>query len=1448
MCFWHFLGSPRHRAHPVHGSTRVLPHRIATRAVSLEGILLWYGPEVIRQIPAALLLVVLVGRTGQAQPLDPSDVPEPLRPWVGWVLDGHRTYGCAWVGGEQHCRWPGVLRLDLGEQGGPFSLDVVTDREVDVALPGGPGIFPREVTVDGRSSPLLRASDGSPRVRVPAGAHRVAGRFELSSLPELLPLPDDLALVSLRLDGEPVRARRNEAGDLWLRASAAEEGVGEGHVELEVYRKLSDGAPFTVTTRLVVRASGEAREITLGTVALAGLTVTELRSDLAARLDAETGQLVAQVRPGSFEITVVARSAAPPSSLAPVAQPEPWPPQEIWVWEPDEALRQVEVSGAAAIDAARTNLPDDWSGRTAYVLTPDLTLTLTTTRRGEPAPPPNAFELEREIWLDLDGEGVTGRDELHGRMNRTWRLDLREGELGRVAINGEDQLITEGESGRGVEVRNRDVRLVADWRLDEGTSSFPAVGWSEDVQALSATLHLPPGWQLLGASGVDEVPGTWVHKWNLWSIFFVLVVSLAIARLSSVSLGLLALLTLTLCYHEPGAPFVAWMFFVPLLALRRAIPAGRVQRVASLLFWCSVAALLLVAVPFAVAQLRTSLYPFTAEQGGGRFGLAGAFRSVDEAGAYEPPPAAPAAEAAPAGGVSDDIAALSSAPVRRRSSMLVGNAGSGARAGSSISSGWVDPNAVVQTGPGIPSWGRGRGYELRWSGPVRADHRFQLYLVPPWLFRVLAVLRVLLLGALVLLLLRHVPTPPGSKPEPRQTPGPVAVAALTLLAALAPGVATAQLPTQPQLDELLARLTRAPECGSDCVQAGVMDVTIDDRERLRIDVEVHARTSAAYRLPGPAERWVPASVTVDGRPSSALRRGSDGFLWLRVNEGVHRVRLEGPVRSDTLTLAFGTSLPATVQVRAPGWSVDGVRADGRTAETIQLQRLAPSVTEEGEAQANDLPAWLVVGRRFELGVRWLVRTTVRRITPLGTPVVLRLPLLEGESVTDAAVQIDGRELVVSVGRDVDEVQWTSILEPSDALVLRAAEGQRYSETWTLACSPIWRCEPEGVPPTHLGAVRFEPRYQPWPGEELRVATSRPVGAEGQISTIDQARLVISPGVRTLAAELDLSVRASQSLTQTVELPEGAAVQTLEVDGAPRPIQLADDRVLRIGLEPGTSRVQVRWQQPGGIEPHFRAPRIKVGDALVNASVKVRLPEDRWLLWAYGPFSDVAVLFWPYLLLVLGVAVVLGRSRLTPLGIGEWFLLGIGLTQIDAWAALVVVGWFFLMAYRGRTPNVARGSFVVRQFALAGYTLLALACLYAALHKGLLMQPEMQLVSHYGGEGQLEWYVDRTDGTLPVVGVLSLPLWVWRVAMLLWALWLAVRLFHWGKWGWSNFAKGGWLVGGVAPPPRPARAPSKPAVPSHGSPRAAAEAPAGERTEPGEGRDEAVSEEAADESE
>ena len=202
-------------------------------------------------------------------------------------------------------------------------------------------------------------------------------------------------------------------------------------------------------------------------------------------------------------------------------------------------------------------------------------LKLRETRRGEPDAAPDQVGLSRRLWLDEDGRAFTVRDSFRGRLGRTSRLNaLAPAELGRVAIAGTGQLITSdpGATGAaGVELREAALNLEADSRLPRA-GPLTAVGWALNVQTLQADLLLPPGWRLLGTTGVDQAAGSWMSRWNLWAFFFVLVTATGVSKLFGPRWGALCLVTLIVLHGEPGAPRLVWL---SLLVSRAVIIKGR---------------------------------------------------------------------------------------------------------------------------------------------------------------------------------------------------------------------------------------------------------------------------------------------------------------------------------------------------------------------------------------------------------------------------------------------------------------------------------------------------------------------------------------------------------------------------------------------------------------------------------------------------------------------------------------------------------------------------------------------------------------------------------------------------------------------------------------------------------------------------------------------------------
>lgn len=1313
------------------------------------------------------------------------EIPEPLKPWVGWVLEDQRDYRCPFLYNsfeEKQCAWPSRLKLDLQAQKGRFVLDAAVYAESWIQLPGGMEFWPQKVTVNNRAARVMERN-GFPALQLPAANYRIEGEFMWDSMPESLAIPPDSGLIELTVQGQHVPLPHLQDGQLWIKQT--ETGLNlpqqvQNKIDVQVFRRIIDDVPLQVVTRIDLDVSGLQREIKLPPPLLPGLIPMQLQSPLPARMEAD-GQLLLQVRPGHWQVELLARHPEAVLQLALPKNTAPWPEEEIWAFEARPYQRVVEIKNLSSIDPQQTNLPGDWRMLPAYRLSQGETMQFTLIRRGDSDPKPNRLSLQRRIWLDFDGGGFTVHDRIHGAMTQGRRLNaLEELRLGQVSLDGNSQLITRlpGSDARGVEVRSGTLNLSADSRLEPRASHFSAVGWQQSFQSVSAELNLPPGWRLLGASGVDNVPDSWISRWTLLDLFVVLIASLAVARLWNFRWGLFALLTLSLIWHEPGAPRYVWLHIIAAGALLKVLPAGKFATFVKLyrkVFWL---VLLLVAIPFMVEQIRTGLYPQ----------LEYPYRPVhpaphDRAVAQAPLPSTAAPAEAEIAGSGE--AALE-APVSMLRSMAKSSRAFEADAGHALSFERIDPKANIQTGPGLPQW-QWRSISFSWNGPVDSSQQIRLWLLSPTLTLLLNLLRVAFLALLSLLMFE-----PLNKQMRIKWPPSLATWVLLPFMLLPSEPAHADFPRRELLDELRQRLLKAPECAPQCAQIAQMQVRIDSGA-LRIDLQAHAGQHVAVPLPAQAEQWFPSRVSVDGRAASGLYRDPQGGLWLYLPEGRHAIVMEGRVALQQKFFLPLPLQPHRVDVTARDWQVDGVHEHGIAGAQLQFTRIGRDarVAPQTALQPGALPPFVSVERTLQLGLDWRVQTRVVRLTPPDAAVVLEVPLLPGESVTSMGVHVKDGKVGVNMPQQQSEMAWESVLEQNAHLDFTAAATEQWVEVWRADVSPVWHLHIEGLAVVHQPDAHgaWLPEWRPWPGENLRLTISRPEAVPGQTVTVDNSLLRLTPGKRALEASLELLLRSSKGGQYTLYLPEKADLQTVTIDGMSQPLRLKNQQLI-VPTRPGKQTIHVVWRQNQALTPLFRSPLVKLESESVNSHVQIKLGEDRWTLLTFGPRLGPAVLFWGMLAVIALLSYGLGQIRLTPIKPWQWFLLLIGLSQLPLAAAALVVGWLLALGFRAERPSPAAKAFNAVQVGLGLLSTLSLILLFLAVQQGLLGTPDMQIGGNQSTAYQLNWYQDRSAALLPPATVVSVPLFCYRLLMLAWSLWLALALLDWLKWGWSCFSSAG----------------------------------------------------------
>jgi hypothetical protein len=1294
-----------------------------------------------------------------APPFDLDSIPPSLEPWKAWVLHGQEDRFCpvSYNNGQEYkCLWPSRLNLDLDASGGRFVQQWLVFAKDWVPLPGSRKVWPQDVRVNGKVVTVVEKG-GTPCVYITAGQHLLKGVFSWNEMPEIIRIPEASGLVTLSINRKPVDSPLLDTrGRLWLQKRKGIQ-TKEQRMEVRIYRLIDDTIPMQVTTHLKINVSGQARKVKINTAILEGFLPMSIKSPLPARLGTK-GELMIQARPGRWEIKIFSRSKNPVQKIGPEEMAYG---QEIWAFKAQNHLRMVRTEGVQSVDPNQTDIPSEWKRFPAFIINPDSVITFKEIRRGDPDPAPDQIHLKRTWWLDFNGRGFTIKDRIHGTMSSQWYLAMNlPGILGRVSVDGKDQLITsQGKDNKpGVELRKGKLDLIAESRYEASTKSLPAVGWDHDFQSVSGVLNLPPGWRLLTAGGVDVMPGTWFQHWTLLDLFLSLIISLIVFRLWNWRWGLLALVTVALTYHEPGSPRIVWLHLLAASALLRFLPDGWVKRMVGVWRLASIVTLLVIAIPFMVQQIRWSVYPQLESHGTGRWFTSE--KSIDSTMQ------------------TDSVMARSSAPKKRKATLTKMPSPGAVQEKLAYRQQQAvfiqDPNALIQTGPGLPSW-KWRSFAMKWNGPVNKDQQVRLWLLSPFFNLILGFVRVLFLALLIFGLI-------GFK-RWKIKAGSFAPAAVLLCMLLFPGLSAGETksplyPSPELLQQLQERLLEKPDCLPECADSPKIELIVKN-DSLQILFTVHAAVKTAVPLPGPsAASWRPRQVLLDSVPATGLARDKEGLLWILIPKGIHTITLIGKTPPENSFQVLLPLKPHRGTIKSKGWDVQGVDSNGSLDESIKLTRQEEKSSKQQPDAAMTLQPFLHIKRVLSLGLNWRVRTTVMPVTPIGTPVVVSVPLIAGESVTTAGIRVEKGKALVHMGPKMKEVWWISSLKQSKAIILTAPKSVPWAETWVLDASPIWHCEHSGIPiifhQDQSGLWR--PQWQPWPGEQVTINISRPKPIPGQTVTIDSTRLTFTPGQRFNKAALLLKIRSSEGGQHKITLPEGAKLQQVKISGKMQPIKEQKQEVI-IPLKPGIQAVDLQWYQSSGSSLLTTAPSVNIGKDAVNADVIFQMPRNRWILMTTGPRLGPAVLFWSYFAVIILAAFGLGKVTWTPIKTRQWLLLGLGLTQIHPLAAIMIVGWLLALGLRQKHQfSKSWFSFNATQIILVAWTVAALIGLYVSIQKGLLGIPSMQIAGNGSSDFWLHWTQDRIDGTMP--------------QMLLWALWLAHSLLKWLRWGWQCFSEGG----------------------------------------------------------
>lgn len=1309
-------------------------------------------------------------------------IPEPLSPWVPWVLKGQEKLICPFINKTQYgqsqnhiCAWPSTLDLAVKKHGAAFTQSWQVLSKSIIPLPGDNKNWPQSVTVDKKAVAVF-SHQGKPAVELVKGTYQIAGLFTWQNIPPSMAIPEQYAFVKLSINDQVVEFPKIEANDLWLQNFQSKQAKQDA-IDISVSRRIIDGAFIKLETFLSINVSGKMREVKLGKPLPDGFELIGIESAVSSFIDGE-GILHAKLKPGSWQIKVHAYAAA---SLLTWSRPESsyhWPNEEIWVFKGDENLRLGKLEGVKMVDSSQADMPEPWYDLPSYLVNAGDSITYDIQHRGKPLHLENQLSLQRTLWLSFDQTSYTFVDEINGSMINGWRLSMKKPYL---LESAEDQdgsvLITTTEQGeRGVENRYPRVNVQARGTV-QASQQLPVTGWDSHFERVSLKLNLPPGHKLLAVFGADSVSNSWWQGWTIWASFIVLLSSLMASRLVTLAAGITTALMLVMIYQETAAPVVAIINVLLAIAIKKHQPFKRIKAIVNAYWMMSVTFAIGAILLFCAMQLRSVIYPqleskapFAQQFNDKAFSEQNIVREMSVK--------------------RKEKASYSS--MQHEDLEVIQVSGSKLKVADSMTERYQS-DALMQAGSGIPNW-QWHSHQLKWQSPIAQGQEFDVIVLSKTVYSMMKLLGILLSLLWLYLVLKDVFTFAYTK---LQTSAITTILALLVfLPSTSSNVHAADFPEQSMLAELKTRVTEAPLCAPNCVAINNLRVNTDAKS-LTLVMSVHANANTALAIPK-SEFWRPEKLFINDQPIGSLYK-HQGWIYIAIAKGISEVTLVGQVAPvDVFQLEFNDKPKHVKVIESAQWQVVGNQENSLTGNTLAF--LAKAQKYKGNEQAStryQTPAFVKVTRALYFDQLWSVRTKVERIAPSNGSINLSIPILSGENITSADVLLDNKQVMVTIPAGEQVFTWHSTIDRQAQLILHAKEQQAFLEHWQVVVSPSWHVSYTGLP-IILGKQDnddyFRSSFYPYPGERLTLDVTRPKAVEGHVLAIDAVNYTIDQGSRTSTLKLSFDYRSTRGGEHIIDLPESYQLKEISTDDKLINLQMEKGKIA-IPVLPGSHNVRIMMRANTAETLHLSAPPINLHAPVSNITSVINLSKQRWILWEKGPLLGPAVLYWGELLAFVLLALLVSRVKFSPLNTLHWIVLGFGLS-LNNWGILMVVALWFaaITASNYRQKDMGRLAFNSSQLVLYLLSVVAIISLLAVVPLSLLSSPSMGIEGNYSYGTHLQWFADKSNGLLPEVSVLSISTIFYKGLMLVWVIWLSFAFLSWIKWAWQMLGKQGYWRG------------------------------------------------------
>lgn len=439
----------------------------------------------------------------------------------------------------------------------------------------------------------------------------------------------------------------------------------------------------------------------------------------------------------------------------------------------------------------------------------------------------------------------------------------------------------------------------------------------------------------------------------------------------------------------------------------------------------------------------------------------------------------------------------------------------------------------------------------------------------------------------------------------------------------------------------------------------------------------------------------------------------------------------------------------------------------------------------------------MLDRVIILDTKWRMSSTLRPVSTSKNSndvINFKVPMLQGEKILTSGIEVkdDIIDIKVKAG---DSVNWSSELNPNEKLNVPSANGQ-FTQLVRIVSRDSWEISPEenSLKPVEINSDQlYKNGYSwfMWSQESLQTNVDLYKYLEGQTVAVSDLDMKID--MNTIPVQVKMSLRVNSSIGGIYKFKnknKDFKIIDVNINQAAVQADVKNDEI-SLMLRPGINTIVLDFTYSPPESIFFKSPEFDFNTNVVNSSLTIEGGKN-WILHAGGADVSPSVLLWSVLVTLLIFSIIISKSKVIDLSMISLVLLLFGTSQVGIDFVMLTLLWFFMIKYRlANTMHDFKtyNRFNAYQFGFAILTIFVISGMISVVAKGLLLTPESFIAGYQSSFTSLFWYSQEYSAQNSP-WLLSVPIWLYRVLMMAWAVWLAFNMLDWLKSCWTAFSNEG----------------------------------------------------------